>query len=185
MRLDMRQINLSWRQVVVGTCSPQAQLSHIKPILPIEMWPSVTNTRQRNTFGLCLSLLLHTAIRYSGGEHYWYLANQNQSVFSSDVTSLLCRAVEVAREVLPLPVHLLPDTAERNNAGRMYVGRDRPIIEYVYGPRQNESIPTVPFFFLSFFWRTSHPKKNKLLSGPFRLQFANSRLDERATESTS
>lgn len=96
MRLEMRQstsvpASTGWH---LFSKSPTI----IKPMLSTEMWPSVIDTPAQH---LRTSFVpFATAIRHSGGEHYSYLANQEHSIFSSDVTSLPCRAVEVARELL-------------------------------------------------------------------------------------
>lgn len=114
MRLEMRQSTSvpasGWHLFSKGPTT-------VKPILPTEMWPSVIDTSAQHLRTLFVPFA--TAIRHSGGEHYRYLANQKRFILSSDVTSLPFLAVEVAREVLPLPVHLLPNTAEMYNEGRM------------------------------------------------------------------
>lgn len=142
------------------------------------MWLSVIDTPAQHLRSLFIPFPM--AIRHSWGEQYWYLANQKQSVFSSDVTSLPCRAVEVARE---LPVHLLPNTAERNNEGRMQDETD--LVSGISHADQYLNIfmdynTEKAFQLFLYFWITSYPKNKKQNKKKIcHLVHFNCRLDER------
>lgn len=107
------------------------------------MWPPVAAIPSQHHLRT-LFVPFATAIRHSGEEHYEYLANQKLFVSSSDVTSL---QLKVAREGLPLPVHLLPNTAERKNAGGMQDETDLVSGEmclWITARRKHSKSPTVP-----------------------------------------